>query len=164
MRHLFSIFLIFGLILGSAMPVLAQDENTSSGRELGFGLQWTGEVFGLSVRYWFDDSMAVEFDFLFLPSWVADIAVRGLVKPNLPTWSFDTLETDFYVGAGIGLLDVADEDSSFYMQGFAGIESNPDHTQAWNMEMGIDYLADFIGQNVDRVAVMTFGLGVHLYP
>jgi len=164
MRYLFAFLLIAGLTLVTALPVLAQDENASSGRGLGFGLQWTGEVFGLSVRYWFDDSMAVEFDFLFLPSLVADIAVRGLVKPQLPDWSFDTLETDFYIGVGIGLLDVAEEDSSFYMQGFAGIESNPDHTQAWNMEMGIDYLADFIRQGVDRVAVMTFGLGVHLYP
>lgn len=165
MNRLLNCLLIFGLLLGTALPVVAQDENTSAGRELGFGIQWTGEVFGLSVRYWFNESMAAELDFFFLPGWVADIAVRGLMKPQLESWAFDTPKTDFYVGAGIGLLDVADEErSSFYFQGFAGIESNPNHTQAWNMEMGIDYLAEFIQEGVDRLTVMTFGLGVHLYP
>jgi len=86
-------------------------------RSAGFGVQWTGEMFGLSLRYWFNAQLAAELDVLFLPGMVANIAVRGLLKPQLPGWEFDAPQTDFYLGSGVGLLDVAKSDSSLYLQG-----------------------------------------------
>jgi len=151
------------LCVAIAASAVAQD-NVSAKRDFGFGVQWTGEAFGVSVRYWFSDAAAAEFDVLFLPGFVANIALRGLLKPRLPGWSFDTPQSDYYVGIGVGFLNIVDTTPSFYAQSFAGIETNSSHTQAWNMEFGVDYLAGFIAEDTEQLTAVTFGMGLHLYP
>lgn len=161
MRSL-ALALLCALVLAPAGP--AQPANLSEGRGLGFGLQWTGEVFGLSLRYWFSPAVAGELDLFFLPQAVANVALRALWKPQAGPWSLDTAATDLYLGAGVGLLDVQSERVSLYSQGFAGIETSRSTTLAWNLEFGVEALAGFLARETGQLLAVTFGRGVHLYP
>jgi len=152
------------LALVVAAPALAQPEGLSAGRSFGFGLQWTGEAFGISVRYWASPALGGEVDLLFLPGSFANLTLRALSKAAPPGWAFDTPGTDYYLGAGFGMLNVRGEDPSFFLQGFAGIEANASRTLAWNLEWGVDYLAGTVARETGHILAVVFGRGVHLYP
>ena len=155
-----SILFILIFLLIVSQPAKASDENLSWARTWGVGLQFTGEGFGLSFRYWLDPELGIGFETtaFFWPQVVTTVSLRGLVR------LFDREVNDLYVGLGVGWLSADKDSGSLFLQGIGGIESSNSTQLAWHREFGLEVLSEAARRLSGLSLTTVFGGGLYYYP
>ncbi len=140
------ILLLLALALVSAsVDAFAQPRNLSQGRGLGIGLQGPCVI---SIRYWMDDKLGLEGNFLFLTD---QICLSGRLLFRLG----DTSNFDLYGSLGGWYLN-APYDQGLRAFALAGMELSISPNFALNLEFG-----EWLG--TDRRYELMVSSGIHFY-
>ncbi len=135
---------------------LAEQENFSSGRTLGIGIQVGVPIEGLvSARYWFSPQVGAEGIFLL---WGTAGELSGSVTGRVLYRVSDTQAVDFYIAAGATVPFSPYANPTLTFSGVGGIEFSFPFAQnlAWNLEFGLQAsTAGDLG--------MALGTGIHFY-
>ena len=134
----------------------AQEENVSTGRTLGIGIQadfpWGSLV---SVRYWFSPVFALE-ETAFV---MGDVSgTEGVLTTRALYRLADTPTVDFYVAAGASVPFSPSGGDPLFFPLVGGIEFGyvAAPSLAWNLEFGV-------GISTTGSLSMCLGTGVHFY-
>ena len=144
------------VLLALSSMTLAQEENLSSDRSLGIGMQvsfpWGGLV---SARYWLSPRFGTE-GILFV--WGTTVDFRGTLTGRLFYRLRDTSVTDFYIAAGVSYPFSRYGEDGAVLSAVGGIEFGflRARNLAWNVEFGV--AVSTLGE-----IGMAFGTGIHFY-